>query len=205
VAKRGRKHSSPKKEPSAKQRANWARFAAMARARRGTGARASPRPSIRSSHRGSVSGVLGAKPKWLQMLLFGLFGYFLAPTLTNLGLGKWLSESFPAYAQVTGDLWTGAGGSSNPNNPWDNYGLSGIAKAGGLALFGETMYRTAKNHGQLSQVGLNAKLPFAAGLMLDPPEARAAAGPSGWSMVGGPRMDLPTGSAVPAYSGSGWW
>ena len=103
---------------------------------------------------------LGTKPHWVQMALFGVFGYSIGGILSKLGLGQFLYNTFPMWK-----LWADTTAQAMPDNQW---GIAPTIKVAGLALFGESLMKAGKS-GKLSGAALNVKLPLAAGMLLDPP------------------------------------
>ena len=166
-----RKKGGAKKAPSAKQRANWARFAAMAKSRRSSSGGG---PSIRSNRRGTSaplkSTFLGGVTKrfdWLEAVLFGFFGYYLAPTLSNLGVGWMLYDNIPIYKQAIDSADQATNKTGGPNM-WGAGGLYGVSKLTGVGLMAFLAQHAARGK-QLSKGHLSVVAPMAVGMMLDPP------------------------------------
>lgn len=182
---------------TAKQKANRARFAAMARSKRG--AVAFPTAGQRgfggrfaSGLRTKVRNLTDAfhNYRWGEAALAFLGGYYLPQTLDQLGVGNMLYARSPQYAALNDAWWGAAGGGNNPNNPWGNGGMVGYGKLAGVGGMTKIGYDYEKT-GRISRARANFAIPAMLGLILDGPElspqgGAASPGDGSWQTTASP-------------------
>ena len=172
-----------KRAPSAAQMRARAAFAARFGGRRIRGssrgaASFAPRTVHRRAH--SFASSLKDKFDWLEALLFGVFGYMLAPTLSSLGIGEILMKN-KFYAGVINAGWNATAGTKG-QAAWGFGGLTALGKLGGVGLLGKQIYDVSQGKA-LSKGDVSALIPMSLGLILDPPswgEGEGGGGGADW-------------------------
>lgn len=113
-----------------------------------------------------------AKPKLIEMLLFGGAGYLAGNALNNTGVSGYLYQHNKFFKEFVDT------GYSIAPNKFANGGGSGLMAVLGLGVGADAIYKSSKT-GKLSGKALNMELPFAIGAILDPPKSNGSSG-SDW-------------------------
>jgi hypothetical protein len=109
---------------------------------------------------------LAKRFRWGEAVVSAIVGYLAPNAVEASGIPQALYNLSPRIKSFEDNLWEDMGGSSNPNNPMNGYGVPLVAKGGAIAGLGKWGHDYVTK-GRISDAKLNVGVPFLLGVLLD--------------------------------------